>query len=183
MRFLKKWYYKISGKPFTQQEISDRVIKAIRDGGGQVGENVDIIESKIDLGAPYLIKIGNNVTITCVRILTHDASLKKKIGYTKVGKVHIGDNVFIGAGSIILPNVSIGNNCIVGAGTVVAKDVPNNSVVIGNPMRVISTYDACVEKNIKAMQNDPVFEALPKDILKDKGCIEKLTNSGIGYVL
>ena len=63
-----------------------------------------------------MLKIGNNVTITCVRILTHDARLKKTIGYTKVGQVYIGDNVFVGAGSIILPNVCIGNNCIIGAG-------------------------------------------------------------------
>ena len=183
MRFLKKCYYKLSGRPFTQKEISDRLIKMIRDGGGQVGENVDIIESKIDLGEPYLIKIGNNVTITCVRILTHDASLKKKIGYTKVGRVHIGDNVFVGAGSIILPNVCIGSNCIIGAGTVVSKDVPDNSVVVGNPMRIISTYDGCLEKNLAKMQEVPVLDLYPKDIMNNEDIIEELKDSGTGYVL
>ena len=183
MSFLKRLYYKITNPPSTQKEISDCLIQTIRNGGGEVGENVDIIESKIDLGEPYLIKIGNNVTITCVRILTHDASLKKKTGYTKVGKVHIGDNVFVGAGSIILPNVCIGNNCIIGAGTVVAKDIPDNSIAVGNPMRIISTYDECVEKNLKNMQTVPVVDVYPKDIMTDLDVIEKLKDSGVGYVL
>lgn len=183
MSFLKRLYYKITKTPITQKEINDRLIESIRKGGGQVGENVDIIESKIDLGEPYLIKIGSNVTITCVRILTHDASLKKKTGYTKVGKVHIGDNVFVGAGSIILPNVCIGNNCIIGAGTVVSKDVPDNSVVAGNPMRIISTYEECVEKNLKKMQEIPVLDLYPKDIMSNQEIIEKLKDNGTGYVL
>lgn len=183
MNFIKKLYYKITKTPITQDEISDSVITAIRQGGGQVGENVDIIETKIDLGEPYLIKIGNDVTITCSRILTHDASLKKKTGYTRVGKVHIGNNVFIGAGCIILPGVTIGDNCIVGAGTVVAKDVPENSVVVGNPMRILSTYENCVAKNLEKMKTAPVIDLLPKDILKDEETIKKLTESGNGYVL
>lgn len=51
---------------------------------------------------PYLVAIGNNVTLTGVRVLTHDASTKKELGYTKVGRVTIGDNVFVGAGFITL---------------------------------------------------------------------------------
>ena len=79
----------ISGKKLSEKEVSDSIIQKIRAGGGYVGENVDILASSIDLGEPYLIKIGNDVTITTARILTHDASLKKKIGYSKTGKVHI----------------------------------------------------------------------------------------------
>jgi maltose O-acetyltransferase len=57
------------------------------------------------------------------------------LNYTKIGLVKIGDNVFIGAGSIILPNVKIGNNVIIGAGSIVTKDVPDNSLVAGNPAK------------------------------------------------
>ena len=128
------------------------------------------------------IKIGNNVTITGARILTHDACLKKQIGYTKVGKVYIGNNVFIGAGSIILPNVCIGNDCIIGAGTVVTKDVPNNSVVIGNPMQIVCGYDKFVEKKTKKMQEIPVIDMLSRQIINDKYAVEKLKD-GEGYVL
>ena len=183
MGFFKNLYYKITKTPITQEEISASIITAIRNGGGRVGENVDIIETKVDLGEPYLIEIGNDVTITCSRILTHDASLKKKTGYTKVGKVHIGNNVFIGAGCIVLPNVSIGSNCIIGAGTVVAKDVPDNTVAVGNPMQFISTYDACVEKNLEKMKNSPVIDLYPKDIIKDGETVKRLVQNGTGYVL
>ena len=51
-----------------------------------------------------------------VQILAHDASTKRYLGYTKIGRVLIGNNVFVGAGTIILPSVAIGNNVIIGAG-------------------------------------------------------------------
>ena len=51
--------------------------------------------------------------------------------------VHIGDNCFIGAHSIILPGVTIGDSCVVAAGSVVARDVPAGSLVAGNPARVL----------------------------------------------
>ncbi|MDD1729995.1 MAG: sugar O-acetyltransferase [Methanospirillum sp.] len=53
--------------------------------------------------------------------------------------VTIGDNVWIGGGSIILPGVTIGNNSVIGAGSVVTKDIPDDVVAVGNPCRVIRT--------------------------------------------
>lgn len=53
----------------------------------------------------------------------------------------IGDNVFIGANVVIFGDIKIGNNVTIGAGAVVNKDVPDNAVVVGNPMRIISTTD------------------------------------------
>ena len=52
-------------------------------------------------------------------------------------RVTIGKNVWIGSGSIILPGVSIGDNSIIGAGSVVNKDIPENSIAVGNPCKVI----------------------------------------------
>ena len=63
-----------------------------------------------------------------------------------VGFSRIVDNVFIGLGAIIMPGVRIGSNSIVAAGSVVTKDVPPNSVVGGNPAKVISSFDALMEK-------------------------------------
>ena len=56
------------------------------------------------------------------------------------------DNVFIGLGSIIMPNVRIGENCIIGAGSVVTKDVPNNTVVAGVPAKKICSFDDYMKK-------------------------------------
>jgi len=51
--------------------------------------------------------------------------------------VHIGNNVWVGAGAIILPGVTIGDNCVIGAGSVVTKDIPANVVAVGNPCRIL----------------------------------------------
>lgn len=107
----------------------------------------------------WLIEIGDNVTLaTGVYILAHDASMKNELDYAKIGKVKIGSNVFIGAYSIILPNVTIGDNVIIGCGSVITKDIPNNSVVAGNPGKQISTYDEYIEKNRKLLDEYPVFD-------------------------
>lgn len=90
----------------------------------------------------FLISIGQNVTFsTRVHVLAHDASLKKEIGYSKVGKVQIGNNVFVGANTTILPGISIGDHAIIGAGSVVTKSVPGHEVWAGNPARKICTLD------------------------------------------
>ena len=51
--------------------------------------------------------------------------------------IHIGNNVWIGAGAIVLPGVTIGENSVIGAGSIVTKDIPANVVAVGNPCRVM----------------------------------------------
>ena len=128
----------------------------------------DFINSYIDGGFGFLCSIGNNVTLTGVTILTHDASTKKFIGYSKIGTVNIGNNVFVGQGSIILPNVSIGNNVIIGAGTIVAKDVPNNVVIVGNPWRVIMSFDEYIDRNKKSLKDNIVNGKYWQEMTEDE---------------
>ena len=92
-------------------------------------------------------------------MLAHDASTKKALNYTKIARVKIGSDVFVGAGTIILPGVTIGNRCIIGAGSVVTRDIPENSVAAGNPCRIIGTYDSYIEKNLFKLNSGeyPVF--------------------------
>src|SRR5699024_10625016 len=101
-----------------------------RERGVVFGKNFDAPDSTIDYCLGFLVTIGDNVTLSGTTVLAHDGSTKKILGYSKVGNVVIGNNVFVGYGSIILPNVTIGDNVIVGAGTIVSKDIPDNVVVV-----------------------------------------------------
>lgn len=118
-------------------------VQMYRRMGVQIGENCKIqFNVTIDYSHYWLVTIGNNVTIAPnVHILAHDASMYSILGYTKLGKVEIGNNVFIGAGSIILPGVKIGDDSIIGAGSVITKSVEPGLIVAGNPMRVLGTYE------------------------------------------
>lgn len=80
------------------------------------------------------VMIGPNVTIDAA---THpiDPELRRKTAQYNL-PVHIGNNVWIGAGSIILPGVTIGENSVIGAGSIVTRDIPANVVAIGSPCRV-----------------------------------------------
>lgn len=128
--------------------------------GLKVGKNFQIEKGcQIDTPFAWLISIGNNVTLASkVYILAHDASCKKHVGYTKIGKVNIGDNVFIGANSTILPNVSIGNNSIIGANSLVSKDVPENTVVAGNPAKTIDKLESFIDKNEERMKTTNLYD-------------------------
>ena len=73
-------------------------------------------ECIIDPGHCWLISVGDRVTLAPrVHILAHDASLKETLGYTKIGRVKIGNDVFIGANTTILPGVTIGDKVVIGA--------------------------------------------------------------------
>lgn len=65
------------------------------------------------------------------------------------GKVEIGDFVYLGTNSLIMPGVTIGSHVIVAAGSVVTKSIPSNVVVGGNPAKIICAIDEFYEKNKK----------------------------------
>ena len=98
--------------------------------------------TRMDISNCWLIEIGNNVTLANrVQLLAHDDSAEQWCGYRKVGKIVIKDNVFIGAGSTVLPGVIIGENSIIGAGSLVNKSIPSNTVAAGVPIRIIKPLD------------------------------------------
>lgn len=124
-----------------------------------VGENFTVWDNVfIDPAHCWHITIGNNVTLAAkVHILAHDASTKLFLGYTRVSKVTIGNNVFIGVGTIVLPGVTIGNNVVIGAGSVVSRDIPDNSLAVGNPARVVRSLDDYLNREKGKMKNNNVF--------------------------
>lgn len=117
----------------------------LRKQGAQVGNHCRIYIN--DLGSePFLVKIGNHVTIPSgVCLVTHDGGcwvFRDEIpDLNCFGKIEIEDNCFIGVNAIILPNVTVGRNSIIGAGSVVAKSIPAGSVAAGVPARVIGTIE------------------------------------------
>jgi acetyltransferase-like isoleucine patch superfamily enzyme len=112
--------------------------------GVKIGKNLKISHhTYIDLHRPNLIEIGDNVQITRGAMILGYDSVKDSPYFRKYfienayGKVRIGNNVYIGAYSIILPGITIGDNVIVGAGSIVTKDIPDNIIVAGNPAKII----------------------------------------------
>ncbi len=135
----------------------------LRSLGMVIGDNSVIYSPKhcvIDGTRPWMIEIGNNVSITeGVTILTHgyDWSVFKGM-YGDVlgsaGRVKIGNNVFIGMNSTILKGVTIGDNVVIGANSLINKDVPDNCVVVGNPQRVVCDIDSYLEKRRAAQVSE-----------------------------
>lgn len=119
----------------------------------------------IDTQRPWLIEIGDYCKITQgVIILSHDYSrsvLRRVYGEVigEAKKTKIGDNVFVGINSIILMGSTIGNNVIIGAGSVVHGNIPDNVVVAGNPARVISTLEEYYQKR-KMCYKDEALESV-----------------------
>ena len=81
------------------------------------------------------------------------SSTKKTLGYTKIGQVHIGNHVFIGANATILPGVTIEDYAVIGAGSVVTHDIPARTVVAGVPATEICGVDSYIER-FQAQMND-----------------------------
>jgi acetyltransferase-like isoleucine patch superfamily enzyme len=125
-----------------------------RQFGVKFGKNVRITGIPSFGSEPYLISIGDNVTITQeVTFINHDGGISlfrnKYPGIDLIKPITIGNNVFIGARTTILPGVNIGNWVIVGAGSLVTTDIPDNTVIGGVPARVLRSLDEYEEKVLK----------------------------------
>lgn len=141
MEFLVVIYHKFV-KQLLNNWSSDRRIKYLRKQGMKIGQGC-IINTIQFSTEPFLIEIGNNVLISSgTYFITHDGSIscfQNELQGGIYGKIKIGNNVNIGMNTIILYNTTIGNNCIIGAGSVVRGRFPDDSVIIGNPAKVVSS--------------------------------------------
>lgn len=134
-------------------------IKLLRKRGCKIGEDCEIYSSANFGSEPYLISLGDHVRVNAgVNFVTHDGGvwvIRKYSGTTVrekeridlFGKITVGSNVHIGTNAMIMPGVEIGDNCIIGCGAIVTKNIPENSIAVGIPARVIETIDEYVRKH------------------------------------
>lgn len=153
----KKKIYEYNNLPPEKTEEKTRLIKDILGKTGDYinieapfhcdyGYNIEIGENffanynfiVLDVGK---VRIGENVQIAPnVAIYTAGHPLhpdSRNSGYEYGIDITIGDNVWIGGNTCIMPGVTIGNNVVIGGGSVVTKDIPDNMLAVGNPCRVI----------------------------------------------
>ena len=179
MSILKEWIYRLRGEYTTEKLISM---------GMKVGKNFGRLNGVVlDPSHCWLIEIGDDVTLAPrVHILCHDASTKAFMNFTKVGNVTIGNRVFIGAESVVLPGVTIGDDVVIGANSTVTHDIPANSVAVGSPARVICTLEEYIQKEKERMKSAPVYDeayTLRKDVSMELRLKQKEELDGkIGYI-
>jgi len=116
-------------------------VDRLRARGARIGKNCRIYTREFS-NDPYLIDIGDHAGIAPgTQFVTHDGAVNlfrdKHPQIQLAGRITVGNNTYIGLNCIILPNTAIGNNCIIGAGSVVRGIIPDNSVALGNPARVV----------------------------------------------
>ena len=146
--------------------------------GVNIGANCRLVSIRRKNGTfgsePYLISIGDHVTVSGnVQFVNHDGGVwvfrQSEPDIDIFGTITIGNNVFIGYGTIILPNVRIGDNVVIAAGSVITSDICDDVVVGGVPARVIKSIDEYYEKiqenkvNIRGMN-----EVSKKEYLENK---------------
>lgn len=160
-------------------------IEYIKSMGGEVGEGTRFIsptKCHFDICRADYVKIGRNCCLSVVSILAHDYSW-----YTLLescndilpdpgGVVSIGDNCFIGYQALILKDTTIGDNVIIGARSVVKGNVPSNTVWAGVPAKQICTIDEFFERKYKRRLKDASYRF--KHVKAIKGRIPTIEEMG-----
>lgn len=167
---------------------NEKYIESLRKCGAQIGDNTVFFSPRhtvFDKGKAFLIKVGSYCKIASgVTILAHDygrsvVRMKYKENIGGCAPVVIGNNCFIGINATILMGTTIGDNCIIGANAVVKGDFPSNSVIAGNPAKVICTLDRYVEKRKAAVLQEALM--CVKHVYETTGKMPTVRQMGDGY--
>lgn len=178
--WLKDKVYRLRGA-YTVERLVTMGLTVGKNFNPQLGYNLDPSHC-------WLITIGDNVTLAPnVTILAHDASMHGALGYTKIAKVNIGNRVFIGAGTIVMPGVTIGDDAVIGAGSVVTKNIPAGKVFAGNPAREICDTADFLKKHADVMKKRPCYDesfTLRQDVTEEKKKQQQQElEDGVGYIV
>ena len=151
----KMYLFKLLDKGDFLSEMEHNV-QIARDLGVKIGENCRILGNVSFSMEPYLVELGDNVIVTGgVKFVTHDGSVlmgrdiePNVVGH--FGKIKIGNNCFIGVDAMFLPNVEIGKNSIVAARSVVIDSFPPDSVIMGNPAKVVFNTSMSIKMKLNS---------------------------------
>lgn len=135
---------------------SERYIAYLRSKGIQIGDgtHIDADSCTIDITRPSLVTIGKNCFINRnFTLLTHDWTsfvfINSRRNFVNCsGRVVIGNNVSFGQNVFVLKGVEIGDNCFIGAGSIVTKNIPSNSIAVGAPCRVIMSLEDYYQRRL-----------------------------------
>lgn len=161
-----------------------KALTFVRRGGRTRVSNTNMIfsNSLVDTLVPDHVEIGQNfVSAPGSVILGHDASLILFYEKYRIEKTIIGNNVFLGANSVVLPGVIIEDNVIVGAGAVVTKKLESNGVYAGNPAKYICSiedyYMKCNDKDVLFDMTSQMKKSFQEGQKFDKSILEEFRES------
>ena len=128
---------------------TNATVARLRERGVRIGDGCVIYTDSFST-EPYLVILGDRVGISGgTKFMTHDGSAwllrPERPAFQSFGMITVGNDTFIGENCLIMPNTSIGAGCIIGAGTVVRGTIPDNSLVVGNPGKVVGRASLLVE--------------------------------------
>lgn len=146
-----------------------QAIELARDCGVKVGDNCRFYSTNFS-SEPYLIEIGNHVTIAAgVNFITHDGAVWVMRGLDEkhkekdiFGQIKIGNNVFIGVNAIILPGIEIGDNTVIAAGAVVSRSFKGNEIIAGVPAKSVRSLEEYIMLNEKKFVESKSFSSNAK---------------------
>ena len=133
--------------------------------GATVGTDCRLIN--VSFGSePYLVTLGDHVSATETQFITHDGGVwvfrDEHPEIDVLAPIRVGNNVFLGARTIVMPGVTIGNNVVIGAGSIVTRDIPDDSVAVGIPAKVISDLGDYREKTLAKAEKTKLMSAEEK---------------------
>jgi acetyltransferase-like isoleucine patch superfamily enzyme len=166
-------------RKILEKASSDRKIKYWRHQGMRIGQDCHL-ETMAFSTEPFLVEIGDHVAIAYgTSLVTHDGGIwcfRDSLTDGDIfGRIRIGNNVFIGAYCLILPNTVIGNNSIVGAGSVLRGKYPDDSVILGNPAKVfmkMPVQKMLYQQNPGLLPTKNLTDNEKAKIIKKHFCIE-----------
>ncbi len=152
---------------FAARIRGEQTLSRLRRAGLQAGTLQLGAEGAIDPRFAWAIEIGpQSIIASGVRIVAHDAAVKRLTGYTEVRPVKIGSRCYIGAATIVLPGSVIGDDAVIGAGSVVRGEIPAGAVAAGCPARVVGDVDALRERHTQLMASTLRIDAYPRRFSK-----------------